>query len=102
MQPRLAEIRHMEETDKRTSERYVYCENTEFSWERSSIHSRSSLHSGRHSPRVDFTGRPHRMSLISSNSSNTTSGIVSDRQHASLDESEGTVLSYHLIFSYSL
>ena len=89
-QSKLAEIRHLEAEDRRYKESYIYTEDPDISWEG------EASSAGRRSRRSPSTGAPstgsflkQRISMISSSSSNTTSGIVSDRMHASLDESEG-------------
>jgi hypothetical protein len=88
----MAELRLMEAEDRRYRETYIYSENTE--WSDNSANSTTlpegaqalvAPPSGKRSGR---TGNSQRQSVISSTSSNTTSGIVSDRMHASLDSEE--------------
>ncbi len=100
VQPRLAEIKHLEEEDKRYQEAYVYCETNESSWEhdRSSLPSRSSIRTPLGmAPAATLYGgsltATARRSLVSTSSNTTTSGIVSDRTHASLDDSEGDCIA---------
>lgn len=118
LQPKLAEMRVLEAEDKRYRETYIYSENAEFSWNDSqddhsvSSSQRSAPHPGPSAGRIMATplqfsssvppppagdsrqssqrnGNSQRVSVISSTSSNTTSGIVSDRMHASLEDSDG-------------
>lgn len=84
LQPKLAEIRHLENEERRRyKEKYVYSDSRDLQEHRPSFRKRSLR-----------TGAPptpdNRISVISNTSSNTTSGVVScsDRMHYSFD-SEG-------------
>lgn len=82
LQPKLAEIRHLEEADKRQfKEAYIYSE-PELS---STLSKQTSFHKANGLVGLSLD---QRVSLYSNTSSNTTSGIVSDKVF-SFDESEG-------------
>ncbi len=83
VQPKLAEIRHLEAADKRYHEKYIYSDINDLEQSRR-LRKSSSFKSP---PSLD-----PRISYISNTSSNTTSGIVSDKMHCSFDESEGEYL----------
>ena len=98
VQSKLAEIRHLEAEDKRRfrevhREAYIYSDHRDLSREkdRSSVRSKHSQNSTPSSGLPAHSGGgtlEQRVSVISNASSNTTSGIVSDKMH-SFDDSEG-------------
>ena len=105
VQPKLAEIRHLEAEDKKRfrdnhREAYIYSDKRELDRDhgRASGRSQVSYMSSSATPPSDPRPTPpptcssvldQRVSVISNTSSNTTSGIVSDKMCMSFDDSEG-------------
>ena len=90
VQPKLAEIRHLHAEDQRRYREKLVTSDPD---ERTSLHSRLSLPP--HRLQSGGGTLEQRVSVISNASSNTTSGIVSDRMHISFDESEGIYLFWN-------
>ena len=90
--PKLKEIRHLEAEDrKRYKESYIYSDSRDLALEHQTskaLQLSFRIPKSIKSPATRSVLDP-RFSVISSSSSNTTSGIVSDRPHFSFDESEG-------------
>ncbi|CAH1791696.1 unnamed protein product [Owenia fusiformis] len=90
MQHKLAELRHLQAEDQRRyKESYIYSDPVDLEWEReqTSIHGALSVSLVNCSTIDRKTKADQRISIISNSSSNTTSGIVSDRMHISFDDS---------------
>ena len=97
LQPKMAEIKHLEEVDKRQfKESYIYSDVNDLAREHETSRGKKGLTSFHKSngltPSTSGVTLDQRVSLYSNTSSNTTSGIVSDKMH-SFDESEG---KFHL------
>lgn len=98
VQPKLAEIRHLEAEDMRRfreshREAYIYSNPLELDrdqgrgWSGKFSHGSSQINGLQSIPGSSVMDQ--RVSVISNTSSNTTSGIVSDRMYQSFDDSEG-------------
>jgi hypothetical protein len=85
-QKELAELKHLEAEDRKHSskESYIYGGGDD---ERDTATSRTSMDRGSSGLGASSGRGTNRTSIHSNASSNTTSGIVSDRMHTSLDES---------------
>uniref|UniRef100_T1IPS2 FERM domain-containing protein n=1 Tax=Strigamia maritima TaxID=126957 RepID=T1IPS2_STRMM len=88
MQPKVAELQRLEKESKKSyRESYIYSDSVDFEWEQEHGPINMTLTDFNTLPKSGKTMSEQRISVISNASSNTTSGIVSDKVQ-SLDGSE--------------